>query len=578
SAGNNNNNNYSNRNNNNQNNNRGNNRQNHQDNQKQGNARAITIAQNEQAEQTGSTPKCNRCGLCHFGNCLVKCGNCGKIGHKTKECRGKVVATGANTQLIIHCYECGEKGHRSNKCLKGNNRQGGNAKGRAYVIREAEHNQRSNVVTGTFLLNNRYATVSFDSGSDKSFVNTSFSHLIDIKPVKLNTSYVELADEKVVSTNTVLRGCLLNLVDHLFDIDLMPIELGTFDIIVGMNWLVKHDAVIVCGKKEVHVPYKNKTLVVKGDRGPSRLKVISCIKVRKYVERGCQLFLTQVTEKEPGEKRLQDVPVIRDFPEVFPDDFLGLPPPRQVKFRIELVPGTAPVARAPYHLAPSELKELLDQLKELLEKGFICPSSSPWEDPVLFVKKKDSLFRMCIDYRYHQLLIREEDIPITTFRIRKEKLYARFLECDLWLESVQFLGHVIENKGVHVDPVKIEAIQNWSPPTTLTDKNKKYECGEEEEEREKVIAYASRQLKKHEENYTTHDLELGVIVFALRLWRHYLYGTKCTMYTDHKNLQYILDHNELNMRRRQWIELLSDYDCEICYHPSKANVVADALS
>ncbi|GJV40096.1 putative reverse transcriptase domain-containing protein [Tanacetum coccineum] len=216
---------------------------------------------------------------------------------------------------------------------------------------------------------------------DKSFVDVRFSHLLDIKPAKLNTSYkVELADGKVVCTNTVLKGCTLNLLDHLFDIDLMPIELGTFDVIIGMDWLVERDAVIVCGKKEVHVPYKNKTLVVKGDNGALRLKVISCIKA-------------------PSKKQLQDVLVIRNFPEVFPDELPGLPPPRQVEFRIELVPSAAPVARAPYRLAPSELKELSDQLKELLEKGFIRLSSSPRGALVLFVKKKDGSFRMCIDYR-----------------------------------------------------------------------------------------------------------------------------------------------------------------------------------
>ncbi|GJS99742.1 putative reverse transcriptase domain-containing protein [Tanacetum coccineum] len=243
----------------------------------------------------------------------------------------------------------------------------------------------------------------------------------------------------------------------------------------------------------------------------------------------------------------------------------------------------------------------------------------------------------------------EKHLKIILELLKNEQLYAKFSKCDFWLESVQFLGHVINNKGVHVDPAKVEAIRNWSAPTTptevrqflglagyyrrfiegfsliskpltkLTQKNKKYEWGTEEDEafqtlkqklcsapilalpegtenfvvycdashkgygavlmqREKVIAYASRQLKKHEENYTTHDLELGAVVFALRLWRHYLYGTKCTVYTDHKSLQYILDQKELNMRQRRWIELLSDYDCEIRYHPGKANVVADALS
>nr|GEU99577.1 putative reverse transcriptase domain-containing protein [Tanacetum cinerariifolium] len=249
---------------------------------------------------------------------------------------------------------------------------------------------------------------------DKSFVNIKFSQLIDIKPVKLSSSYeVELADEKLVSTNSVLRGCTLNLLNHLFDIDLIPIELGTFDVIVGMDWLVERNALIVCGRKEVHVPYGNKTLVVKSDSGVSRLKVISCIKARKYIERGSQLFLAQVMESEPAKKQLQDVPVICNFTEVFPDDFPGLPPPRQVEFKIELMPGAASVARAPYRLAPSELKELSDQLKELSEKGFICPSSSPWGAPVLCVKKKDGSFRMCIDYRELNKLTVKNRYPLS---------------------------------------------------------------------------------------------------------------------------------------------------------------------
>ncbi|GKB75474.1 putative reverse transcriptase domain-containing protein, partial [Tanacetum coccineum] len=670
-----------NNNNNNRRNYRNNNRHNQNNNQRHGNARALTTTQNAGANQTGVASKCNRCGLCHFDQCPPKCNNCGKIGHKDKDCRSKNVVSGTNARSAVVCYECGERGHKSNACPKRADRQGGNVRGQAYVIRDAEHNQGPNVVTGTFLLNNRYVTILFDSGADKSFVDVRFSHLLDIKPAKLNTSYeVELADGKVVCTNTVLKGCTLNLLDHLFDIDLMPIELGTFDVIIGMDWLVERDAVIVCGKKEVHVPYKNKTLVVKSDSGASRLKVISCIKARKYIERGSQLFLAQVTEKEPSKKQLQDVPVIRNFPEVFPDDLPGLPPPRQVEFRIELVPGAAPVARAPYRLAPSELKELSDQLKELLEKGFIRPSSSPWGAPVLFVKKKeDDHLVMCIDYRelnkltvknryplpriddlfdqlnglffpsvyskidlrsgYHQLRIREEDIPITAFRTRyghyefqvmpfgltnapavfmdlmnrvckpyldkfvivfiddiliysknkeehekhlkiilellkKEQLYTKFSKYDFWLESVQFLGHVINNKGVLVDPCKgyyrrfIEGFSLISKPLTkLTQKNKNFVWGTEEDEafqtlKQKLCSAPILALPKGAKNF---------VVYCDASYKGY--GAVLM-----QREKYILDQKELNMRHRRWIELLSDYDCEIRYHPGKANIVDDALS
>nr|GEV27224.1 putative reverse transcriptase domain-containing protein [Tanacetum cinerariifolium] len=297
------------------------------------------------------------------------------------------------------CVKSVGKNHNQSRCPKLADQRGGNATGRAYALRDAEQCHGPNVVTGTFLHNNRYAKVLFNSSLDKSFINSGFSHLIDIKPVRLNISYeVELADEKLVSTNTVLIGCTMNLLNQLFEVDLMPIELRTFDGIIGMDWLFKHDALIVCGKKEVHILVKGKMLVVKGNCNVSRLKVVSSIKARKYIERGCHLFIAHVAKKEPRVKRLEDMPIIRDFREVFPDDLPGLPPPRQVEFRIELVPGAAPIACTPYRLAPSEMK---DQLKELSGKGYIRPSLSPWGALVLFVKKKDVSFRMCIDY--HEL-------------------------------------------------------------------------------------------------------------------------------------------------------------------------------
>nr|GEW87963.1 hypothetical protein [Tanacetum cinerariifolium] len=352
----------------------------------------------------------------------------------------------------------------------------------------------------------------------------------------------------------------------------MPIELGTFDVIIGMDWLILHDAVIVCRKKEVHVPLKKRTLVVK------------------------------VVEKEPAERHLEDVPVICKFLDVFPEDFPGLSPPRQVEFEIELVLGAAPEACAPYRLAPSKMKELAKQLQDLYDKGFNRPSSSPWGslgrvctqilicdlvttsfafEKRIFRLRHSGLVMATMNFKpfldkfmivfIDDILIYsknkeeyEEHLRIILELLQKEKLYAKFSKCEFWLDSVKFLGHVINSQGVLVDPVKVEAIKNWTALKTPT-------------EREKVIAYASRQLRTHEENYMTDDLELGAVVFVLRLWSHYLYGVKCTVFTDHKSLQYILDQKELNMRQRRWIELLSDYDCEIRYHPGKANVVADAL-
>ncbi|GKE73561.1 reverse transcriptase domain-containing protein [Tanacetum coccineum] len=300
-----------------------------QNNQKRGNARAMVTAPTDGNVSFGSLPLCEHCFTRHVGPCTIKCHKCGKIGHKERYCKEKNVAMGANTLPILTCYDCGEQGHTRNRFpRKVKQEEVREVHGRADAIKDAEP-KGPNVVTGTFLLNNRYAFVLFDSGSDKSFVDTRFSSMLNIDPVKIRASYeVELADGWVVSMNTILKGCTLNLVNHIFEIDHMPIELGTFDVIIGIDWLVKHDAVIVCGEKVVRIPYGNKMLIVESDKGVSRLKVISGIKARKYVERGCYLFLAHVTEKKSKEKRLEDVLIIRDFPE----ELLGLPSPRQVEF------------------------------------------------------------------------------------------------------------------------------------------------------------------------------------------------------------------------------------------------------
>ncbi|GJW58926.1 putative reverse transcriptase domain-containing protein [Tanacetum coccineum] len=567
--------------------------------------RTYTAGPDEKKPYIGIKPLCPKCNYHHDGPCAPK-SDCPKLKNGNQENRVR------NDNVVA----------------------------RAYVMGTARTNLNSNVVTGMFLLNNRYALILFDTGANRICISTAFSSLIDIIPTTLDHGYdVELAD-----------------------------EMGSFNVIIGMDWLARYHA---------------------------------------YLLKGCPIFLAHVTTKKAEdkskEKRLEDIPIVLEFLEVFPKDLPGIPPTRQVEFQIDLIPSVAPIARAPYRVAPSEMKEFSDQMKELSNKCFIRPISLPWGAPVLFVKKKDGSFWMCIDYRelnkmtvknryplpriddlfyqlqgmsvyskidlisgYHQLRVREEDIPKTAFRTRYGHYKFQVMPFGLTNAPGCIYGpHEAEHEehpklilellkkeqfqGIYLDPAKIESIKDWASPKTtmeihqflgladyyrrfikgfskiakpmtkLTQKKVKFDWSDKAEttfqlikqklcsapilalpegsedfiayygasikglgavlmQREKVISYASRQLKIHVKNYTTHDLELGAVVFALKIWRHYLYGTKCTMFTDHKSLQHILDQKELNMRQCRWLEFLSDYDCEIRYHLGKANVVADALS
>ncbi|GJZ18562.1 putative reverse transcriptase domain-containing protein [Tanacetum coccineum] len=435
-------------------------------------------------------------------------------------------------------------GHFKRECpkLKNNNNQGNragnvNAPAKVYAVVRAGTNPDSNIVTGTFLLNKRYASILFDIGADRIFMSTAFSSQIDITPTALDHYYdVELADGRIIGLNTILRGCTLNILNHPFNIDLMPVELGSFDAIIGMDWLLKYQAIIVCAEKIVHIPWGNETLIVYGEgsnRGnEDRLHIISYTKTHEYMLKGCPVFLANVTTKETKDKsekkQLEDVLIVRDFPDVslrLVVVFLT----QQVEFQIDLIPGDAPVARAPYRLAPSEMKELSEKLKELSNKGFIRPSSSPWGAPVLFVKKKDGSLRMCIDYRElnkltvknryplpriddlfdHQLRVREEDIPKTAFRTRYghyefqvmsfglTNAPAVFMDlmnrlCKLFLDKfvIVFIDDILiysKNKKEHEEhlkavlellkkeklhsrgPTKIESIKDWESPKTPMD-------------------------------------------------------------------------------------------------------------
>ncbi|KAM0059597.1 putative nucleotidyltransferase, Ribonuclease H [Helianthus debilis subsp. tardiflorus] len=706
--------------------------------------------------RTDGRPYCKVCKKPHSGKCRFasgsqsqqktsSCGLCKSKEHKTVECKKIKDAT---------CYGCNEKGHIKSNCPKYVKKAEETKKSNARVFRmdAKEAVQNDNVLTGTFLVNNIFARVLFDSGADKSFVDQKFCQLLKMPIKTLDIKYeVELADDTMETVSTILEGCEISIRNHSFPLSLLPFKLAGFDIVLGMDWLSQNQAQIICGKRQIVLKTPSgEPLTIRGDTQYGLPEDVSMLKASRCLNRGCVIYMAQVLIEKPKPK-IDDLPVISEYPEVFPEELPGLPPDRQVEFRIDIIPGAAPIARAPYRLAPTEMKELRTQLDELLAKGFIRPSSSPWGAPVLFVKKKDGSMRLCIDYRelnkvtiknryplpriddlfdqlqganyfskidlrsgYHQLKVRDEDVHKTAFRTRyghyeflvmpfgltnapaafmdlmnrvckpnldefvivfiddiliysksqtdhekhlrcilellqREKLYAKFSKCEFWLREVQFLGHVVSERGIQVDPAKVEAVMNWQEPktpteirsflglagyyrrfienfsriaaplTSLTKKKEKFNWGPKQQEsfevlkqklsnapvltlpegtdefvvycdashtgmgcvlmqKGQVIAYASRQLKVHEKNYTTHDLELGAVVFALKLWRHYLYGIKFVIYFDHKSLQHLFNQKELNMRQRRGMETLNDYDCEIRYHPGKANVVADTLS
>ncbi|GJV55373.1 putative reverse transcriptase domain-containing protein [Tanacetum coccineum] len=459
-----------------------------------------------------------------------RCNNCNIMGHLSKNCRSKKPATGSNQlPVTVVCHACGEKGHYTNQCQKTNI----NAQGRAYMLRDKNAQQDPNVVTGMFLLNQHLVRVLFDSGADRSFISLSLASMLNIPSITVDTFYnIEMADGNLVSTNTVIKGCTLTLLNQPFEIDLMPIKLGSFDVVIGMDWLSKYHAKILCDEKVVHIPIDGETLIIRGDRSKTRLNLISCIKTERYISRGCQVFMIQVVEKKANEERLEDILVVKEFLDIFPKNLPGIPPVRQVEFQIDLIPGEAPIARTPYRLAPSKMQELSNHFQELTDRGFIRPSTSSWGAPILFVKKKDGSFRMCIDYRelnkltikncyplpriddlfyqlqgssvyskinlrsgYHQLRVREEDIPKTAFRTRYghyefqvmpfglTNAPAVFIDlmnrvCKPYLDKfvIVFIDDILiysrneeEHARLHVDPAKIEAVKNWTSPITPTE-------------------------------------------------------------------------------------------------------------
>ncbi|XP_035836191.1 uncharacterized protein LOC110886480 [Helianthus annuus] len=499
------------------------------------------------------------------------CYNCGQEGHPYFKCPSPVRT----------CFNCFTPGHVKADCPKlkqqgqkdEKKNENQKARGRMFQITTEEAKASPNVVSGIFLINQIPMNVLFDSGASKSFVSDELmcypSFRKERMPVPLE---VEVADSKSYLLCEICKNCKITIENEEFEIDLIPMTLGEFKVVVGMDWLSRYHAEIRCEAKVIHVFSPSGARInICGER-KLETKLCTIVEAVKHARNEGKVYLAYVVDTRQKVPEIGEVEVVNEYADVFPDELPGLPPEREVEFRIELNPGAKPVAKAPYRLAPTEMRELMTQIQELLDKD---------KSVIVFIDDILVYSRSRAEHANHL----REVLEI----LRKEKLYAKFSKCAFWLREVQFLGHVINKDGVLVDPTKVEVVVNWVPPknpsevrsflglagyyrrfiqdfskislplTRLTKKNEKFVWGVEQErafqtlksklsdapiltlpegsedlvvytdashqglgavlmQRGKVIAYASRQLKPHESNYPTHDLELAAVVFALKLW------------------------------------------------------------
>ncbi|GAU48777.1 hypothetical protein TSUD_406200 [Trifolium subterraneum] len=655
-------------------------------------------ARGGKGKEKAEDDKCYRCGKIGHRSFECKkekdmCYNCGKEGHRSKECK-------ATTPT---CFNCGEEGHKSPECKKPKK-----VTGKVFALNGEGADQVDNLIRGTCFIHDTPLIAIIDTRATHSFISMDCMKCLNIPVYEMSDCMnIETPAGGSVITRLVCRNCPVTVFGRHFGIDLVCFPLSGIDVIFGMNWLVFNQVHINCCEKNV--------IFLKPE---GSLSLMNGEEVKESLNDLGGLFMVFGSLKLEGGAKLEEIPVVGEFSDVFPEDISDLPPEREVEFGIDLVPGTSPISMAPYRMSASELNELKKKLEELLEKKFIRPCVSPWGAPVLLVKKKEGSMRLCIDYRqlnkatiknkyplpriddlmdklvgacvfskidlrsgYHQIRDKIEDIPKTAFRTRyghyeytvmpfgvtnapgvfmeymnrifhsfldkfvvvfiddilvyskseeehkehlrivlqvlkEKKLYDTLSKCEFWLKEVSFLGHIISSGGIAVDPAKVDAVMKWGTPESVSEirsflglagyyrsfqelKKKlttapvlvlpdakesfvvycdasKLGLGGVLMQKGKVVAYASRQLKVHEKNYPTHDLELAAVVFALKVWMHYLFGSRFEVFSDHKSLsRKSLHMSSLMAKELELIEEFRDLSlvCEVTSNSVKLGML-----
>ncbi|KAA3483872.1 DNA/RNA polymerases superfamily protein [Gossypium australe] len=408
---------------------------------------------------------------------------------------------------------------------------------------------------------------------------------------------------KYVLVDRICKGCPLMIKGHCFSVDLMLFPFDEFDVILGMDWLVTHGVIVNCEKTHIKLKNENGNLIrVESDKLDRSPVVISTLSTQRYLRKGYEAYLAFVLNTKETELRIESVSIVCEYLDVFRKELPGLPPVRKIEFGIELTPNYRQLNKVTvknkYPLP--RIDDLFNQLKGATIFSKIDLRSVYYQlFVVVFIDAILIYYRDENEHAKHLSMV---------LQVLREKQYAKFNKSEFWFKEVGFLGHFVLGDRIRVDPSKILAIVDWKSPRSVTEvrsflglagyyrrfvkgfcmiatlmtrllqKDVKFDWTEKCQQKGKVIACTSRQLKSYEKNYSTHDLELAAIVFALKIWRQHLYCERCQIFTDHKSLKYLMTQKELNLRQRRWLELIKDYELVFDYHPRKANVVANALS